>query len=225
MAGSVLVAPFGARDRRFSTAPFAAGVPRPDGEPIILDFATSAVAEGKVLVAARGGKPLPAGSLIDGEGLLTADPDALYGPMTEDRGAGRPQGRGRHPGVRRAQGSGLALMCELLAGALTGSGCCGPGPRRFCNGMLSIYLAPAAFGPQDAFAAEVRDYLAYFGSARPAERDGRCSCRAIRSGVSARNASRTAFPFPTRSGRRAHTLSVCLCLSPGLARERGIAPA
>src|SRR5205823_14745454 len=54
-AGSVLVAPFGGVERRFSTAPFCVGIPRPGSEPVILDFATSVVAEGKVLVASRGG--------------------------------------------------------------------------------------------------------------------------------------------------------------------------
>src|SRR3546814_3800370 len=57
-AGSVLVAPFGGVDKRFSTAPFCVGVPRPGEAPLILDFATSVVAEGKVLVAAKGGKPV-----------------------------------------------------------------------------------------------------------------------------------------------------------------------
>jgi serine/threonine-protein kinase len=59
VSGSILVAPFGGVDRRFSTAPFTVGFPVPGGDPIILDFATSLVAEGKVLVASRGGKPLP----------------------------------------------------------------------------------------------------------------------------------------------------------------------
>src|SRR5690606_22314258 len=47
---SLLVAPFGGVDRRFSTAPYSVGIPRPGTDPLILDFATSVVAEGKVLV-------------------------------------------------------------------------------------------------------------------------------------------------------------------------------
>ncbi|MCB1744117.1 MAG: Ldh family oxidoreductase, partial [Gammaproteobacteria bacterium] len=43
--GSVLVAPYGGIDKRFSTAPFCVGIPRPDGPPVVLDFATSIVAE------------------------------------------------------------------------------------------------------------------------------------------------------------------------------------
>jgi uncharacterized oxidoreductase len=172
VAGSVLVAPFGAVDRRFSTAPFTIGYPRPDGEPVILDFATSAVAEGKVLVASQGGKPLPEGSLIDETGQLSTDPATLYGPIvagvtpTYKSGTGAIRAFGEH------KGSGLALMCELLAGALTGSGTAGPGQRRFCNGMLSIYMQPGYFGSNEAFAAETRAYLEFFKSARPASPNG-----------------------------------------------------
>src|SRR5947207_9296897 len=62
-AGSVLVAPFGGVERRLSTAPYCVGIPRHGQGPVVLDFATSIVAEGKVLVASRGGKKLPKGAL------------------------------------------------------------------------------------------------------------------------------------------------------------------
>jgi uncharacterized oxidoreductase len=58
-AGSQLVAPFGGVDRRLSTAPFSIGFPMRGSDPVILDFATSAVAEGKVLVAARAARSCP----------------------------------------------------------------------------------------------------------------------------------------------------------------------
>ncbi|MGY2048395.1 malate/lactate/ureidoglycolate dehydrogenase [Methylobacterium sp. JK268] len=172
VAGSLLVAPFGSVDRRYSTAPFAAGFPVAGGEPIILDFATSAVAEGKVLVASQGGKPLPEGVLIEPDGRHSGDPRTLFGDYegTPDRdnrrGAGAIRAFGEH------KGSGLALMCELLAGALTGSGTAGPGPKRFCNGMLSIYMTPEAFGSADAVATETRTYLDFFKSARAASPGG-----------------------------------------------------
>jgi hydroxycarboxylate dehydrogenase B len=57
--GSVLVAPFGGIERRLSTAPFCVGIPRQGSDPVVLDFATSFVAEGKVNVASRGGAALP----------------------------------------------------------------------------------------------------------------------------------------------------------------------
>ena len=62
-AGSLLVAPFGGVEKRLSTAPYCVGIPRQGQDPIVLDFATSIVAEGKVLVASRGGKKLPKGAL------------------------------------------------------------------------------------------------------------------------------------------------------------------
>jgi uncharacterized oxidoreductase len=172
VAGSLLVAPFGGTERRMSTNPFCVGVPLSDGPPLILDFATSVVAEGKVLVAASGGKPLPPGSLIEADGTLSSDPKTLYGtgdlhdPVGGRRGAGAMRGMGEH------KGSGLALMCEMLAGALTGSGCAGPAERRIANGMLSVYLALAAFDSGHAFAAEARRYLDFFMSARPARANG-----------------------------------------------------
>jgi uncharacterized oxidoreductase len=172
VSGSVLVAPFGAVDRRFSTAPFTIGFPRPDGEPVILDFATSAVAEGKVLVASQGGKPLPEGALIGPDGQLSTDPATLYGPIVPGQAPSYQNGTGAIRAFGEHKGSGLALMCELLAGALTGSGTAGPGPRRFCNGMLSIYMSPEYFGSNETFAAETRGYIEFFKSARPASPDG-----------------------------------------------------
>ena len=168
VAGSVLVAPFGGVERRMSTNPVTIGVPVAGGAPVILDFATSSVAEGKVLVAAKGGKALPEGSLIGPDGVPSNDPFLLYGDsdpaVTPDRRSG--------PGALRAmgehKGSGLALMCELLAGALTGSGCTGPHISHIHNGMLSVYLSVERLDVERGFAAEIDRYLAYFKSARPA---------------------------------------------------------
>jgi hydroxycarboxylate dehydrogenase B len=171
-AGSVLVAPFGGVDRRFSTAPFCVGIPRPDAEPIVLDFATSVVAEGKVLVASRGGKKLPADALVGPDGSVSGDPHLLYGDY-EPGGGERDYAKGR--GAIRAfgehKGSGLALICELLGGALSGTGATQEG-RPFANGMLSVYLDPARMDPEAAFPAEVARYVAAVKSARPVRAGG-----------------------------------------------------
>ena len=81
-SGSVLVAPYGGVQRRFSTAPYCVGVPRPGHDPLVLDFATSIVAEGKVLVASQGGKKVPDGALIGPDGKPSSDPHLLYGDYT-----------------------------------------------------------------------------------------------------------------------------------------------
>jgi uncharacterized oxidoreductase len=172
VAGSQLVAPFGGVDRRLSTAPFTVGFPVPGREPVILDFATSLVAEGKVMAASFGGKPLPAGSLIEPDGRLSTDPRTLYGPIEDTVVRDGRKGQGAIRAMGEHKGSGLAFICELLGGALTGSGCCGPGERRLANGMLSIYVVPAAFGSAEGVAAEARQYIDWFKSSRPAAPGG-----------------------------------------------------
>jgi hydroxycarboxylate dehydrogenase B len=172
VAGSILVAPFGGVERRMATNPVAIGVPLPGQPPIILDFATSAVAEGKAMVAHSGGKPLPEGVLIAPDGQLTSDPAVFYGPKIPGETPDHGKGKGALRAMGEHKGSGLSFMIELLAGALTGSGCAGPGPRPIANGMLSIYLRPDAFAGAEPFAAEARAYLEFFKSARPAKPGG-----------------------------------------------------
>ena len=161
VSGSQLVAPFGSAARAASTNPVAIGVPHGDGDDFILDFATSLVAEGKALVAGRGGKPLPPDALSDAEGRPTGDPRVLYGDTLD---AEVPDPRGG-PGALRPmgehKGSGLALACELLAGAMTGNGANGPGNDRFGNGLVSIFVRPASLDDLGGFGREVADYVAH----------------------------------------------------------------
>ena len=70
------------------------------------------------------------------------------------------------------KGSGLALMCELLAGALTGSGATGPDYPRVYNGMLSIYMAVDRFDTDDAYADELKRFITYVKSSNPVTPDG-----------------------------------------------------
>jgi uncharacterized oxidoreductase len=166
-AGSVLVAPFGGIERRLSTAPFCVAVPRHNQPPVILDFATSLVAEGKVLVASRGGKQLPKDALIGPDGQLGNDCALLYGPHSADGPRDHSLGKGAIRPFGDHKGSGLALICELLGGALTGNGTTQPN-RRFSNGMLSVYIDPQQIEPERLFDGEVAQYLRFVKSARPA---------------------------------------------------------
>jgi hydroxycarboxylate dehydrogenase B len=172
-SGSVLVAPFGGTERRLSTAPFCVGVPRPGEPPVVLDFATSVVAEGKVLVASQGGKKLPADALISLDGTMSADPHVLYGEYTATglRTAGNGKGAIRAFGEHK--GSGLALICELLGGSLTGMKATGEGKGTFGgNGMLSFYVNPEVIDPEGLFSPDVARYVAYFKSAKPVTAGG-----------------------------------------------------
>lgn len=165
VASSQLVAPFGSKDRRMGTNPLAFGVPRADGPPVIHDFATSIVAEGKTAVALAGGPAVPNDALVGPDGL-TGDPSVLYSQEPGKRpdsngGVGALRAMGDH------KGSGLSVMCELLAGALTGTGTSGPGKVRFANGMLSVYLDPAVIDPDNDFASSVTEYIDWFLDAAP----------------------------------------------------------
>src|ERR1700693_4996872 len=165
-AGSLLVAPHGGVQKRLSTAPYCVGIPRQGQDPIVLDFATSIVAEAKVLGASRGGKKLPKGALIDFDGSLSEDPAVLYGPHSKagrrdhTRGAGAIRAFGEH------KGSGLAFICELLGGALTGTGATAP-DRRFANGMLAIYIDPKVVDTSDFFDGEISRYVVFMRATKP----------------------------------------------------------
>ncbi|KJC59195.1 malate dehydrogenase [Bradyrhizobium sp. LTSPM299] len=165
-AGSLLVAPYGGVEKRLSTAPYCVGIPREGQDPIVLDFATSVVAEGKVLVASRGGKNLPKAALVDADGTLSEDPHVLYGPFTPDGPRDHTKGTGAIRAFGDHKGSGLAFICELLGGALTGTGATAP-DRRFANGMLAIYIDPKVVDPANFFDGEIARYVDFIRETKP----------------------------------------------------------
>src|ERR1700755_3525032 len=165
-AGSLLVAPYGGVQKRLSTAPYCVGIPRLGQDPIVLDFATSVVAEGKVLVASRGGKKLPKGALIDADGSLSEEPSVLYGTYTPDGPRDHTNGTGAIRAFGEHKGSGLAFICELLGGALTGTGATSGG-RRFANGMLSFYIDPKVVDTSNFFDGEITRYTDFIRATKP----------------------------------------------------------
>jgi uncharacterized oxidoreductase len=165
-AGSLLVAPYGGVEKRLSTAPYCVGIPRQGQDPIVLDFATSIVAEGKVLVASRGGKKLPKGALIDADGTLSEDPAVLYGPHSKDGPRDHTKGTGAIRAFGEHKGSGLAFICELLGGALTGTGATAPN-RTFANGMLAFYVDPKVVDTTNFFDGEIARYVDFIRATKP----------------------------------------------------------
>lgn len=165
-----IVAPFGGVQRRFGTNPICVGVPQPEGAPLLLDLATSVVAEGKVLVASNGGKPIPADALVTAQGQLSNDPADFYGPLEGTRIRDPGNGTGALRAFGDHKGSGIAFMCEILAGCFCGSPTAGPLPDAkrsgIVNGMLSIYLDPAHFGAAH-FAQTARDFAEYVRDTKP----------------------------------------------------------
>ena len=156
------VAPFRGREGRFLTNPVCVAIPpTANNEPILLDFATSRVALGKVRVAYNAGKPMLDGALLDHAGKPTINPAVMY---TQPRGVVLPFGEHK--------GSGLALVCELLAGAIVGSPSVTsmtPPERGIINGMLSIVIDPARLNTRDAMLGEIDAMIDWVKSAAPAE--------------------------------------------------------
>jgi hydroxycarboxylate dehydrogenase B len=165
-AGSLLVAPFGGVEKRLSTSPYCVGIPRQGQDPIVLDFATSIVAEGKVLVASRGGKKLPKGALIDADGSLSEDPAVLYGPHQAEGPRDYSKGSGAIRAFGEHKGSGLAFICELLGGALTGTGATSAN-RRFANGMFAVYVDPKVVDTGNFFDGEISRYVDFIRATKP----------------------------------------------------------
>ena len=163
-SGPPPVAPFRGREGRFLTNPVCIAIPGTDhNAPILLDFATSRVALGKVRVAHNAGKPMMDGALLDHAGEPTTDPSVMY---TEPRGVVLPFGEHK--------GSGLALVCELLAGAIVGSATVTsptPPERGIINGMLSIVIDPAKLSTRDSMMAEIDAMVSWVKSAQPADPD------------------------------------------------------
>jgi uncharacterized oxidoreductase len=154
------VSPYGGRDRRMTTNPFCCVVPRPDQPPLVLDMATSAIALGKVRVARMKGEPVPEGALLDHEGLPTTDPAVMF---EEPFGSLGPFGLHK--------GYGLAVMCELLGGALAGEWTAQPGNPRdntIVNHMLMFVLDPSTFGGVERFHSEVHEMVDYLHGTTPA---------------------------------------------------------
>jgi hydroxycarboxylate dehydrogenase B len=156
-----LVAPFGGAEPRFSTNPYCTAVPRKGKEPIVLDFATSQVAMGKVRVANNKKIQMEPGLLIDSQGNQTTEPGVMYNV---------PYGAILPFGLHK--GGGLAVICDLLAGALTGGGTHSPRTivkdgTDIVNNMLSIIIDPASMGGTAYFEDEVENFVGWVKSAKP----------------------------------------------------------
>lgn len=153
------VAPHGGKSGRLATNPVCIGLPATARPPIVLDMATSKVAFGKIKVARNKGVAAPDGALIDSEGGPTGDPRVMF---AEPIGALLPFGEHK--------GYGLALICDLLAGALAGGGTNRPESQTsdtIINSMLSVIIDPIAVTDVDTMKAEI-DVLTAWVTSSPA---------------------------------------------------------
>jgi uncharacterized oxidoreductase len=147
------VAPPGGTAPRLSTNPLAVAVPN-GNTPIVLDFCTCVVAEGKVRVKKIAGQQCPDGWLLDSEGKPTNDPNDLY---ADPPGTILPMG-----GSQTYKGFGLSLMVEILSGALSGGVCAREVPaNQIGNCVFMLMLDPKHFGGVEHFRNEVSALTTY----------------------------------------------------------------
>ena len=110
-----LAVPAGGLERVFGTNPIAMGAPVEEDHPFLLDIATTAVAGGKLEIAQRQGKALPAGWAVDADGVDSDDPEVL-----RKRGALLPLGSRVETSSHK--GYGLGVMVDVVSGLLSGAG-------------------------------------------------------------------------------------------------------
>jgi uncharacterized oxidoreductase len=159
-----VVAPWGGGDGRYGTNPFTVGIPLAGRPPFLLDFATSRVAQGKMRVAHNEGRQVEPGMLIDAKGRPTTDPGVVVVPQ-EGGLFGALLAFGEHKGY------GMAIACELLGGALTGSGTWhrpANSKRAVINGMFTVIVDPRRLGTQAVFEREALAFVDWLKQSPPA---------------------------------------------------------
>ena len=134
------VTPYGGRERVFGTNPMSFAVPCADDSLLLLDFATAAMAHGKVVLARAKGEHVPTGMMLGKDGRPTTDAAIL------DDGAIL-LAMGAH------KGSGLALMMEIIPTLLAGHRPISSPEFKYGNPTLLLALSPQAFDEETDFRA------------------------------------------------------------------------
>lgn len=149
------VAPFGGKSAALGTNPISWAVPRANRQPpVLLDFATSAAAQGKLMVARAKREPVPAGWILDAEGQPTTNVEDFYEGGVLLPFAGH-------------KGYALSVIVELLAVGLSGGQVVPPNERGSC--LFVACIAPRAFRPEQDFLESVERIAERLKAIPPAE--------------------------------------------------------
>ncbi len=159
--GDLAVAPFGGTQRRLPTNPLCLALPTQRPWPLVLDMTTSAISGGALRLHQNLDTPTPPDRIIDAQGQPTTDTRAYYGPPP---GAMLPLG---FPGAGH-KGFGLAVMVDILAGALSGAGCSRAKPERSGNALFIALIDIAAFTPLEKYFRETEQFISWIKSSPPA---------------------------------------------------------
>ena len=141
------VVPFGGSQPIVSTNPYAFAMPGGRFGPIVVDFATSTVADGKVAVYRAEGKALPEGWILDKEGRPSTDPKAFFDG-------------GMHLPAAGHKGYGLGLIAELVGDAVLNA------PPEFNWFVITVDLG--FFRPAGAYEESAERFLQFVKEVPPA---------------------------------------------------------
>jgi len=201
------VAPFGGVRPVFGTNPLAFGCPTHGGVPILVDLSTSAIAGSTARGLDEHGGRLPEGAALNKEGIPTTDPrDLAQGTLLPAAGA---------------KGFGLALMVEILCGALAGAGTShGVGSmyhtwdRAVDTGHFCLAIDLARFTAADEFLQRIDALLAAMRAAAPPSAPGAVRFPGEIRGELAARYGREGIPLPADTARALTALAAELGVEP-----------
>jgi LDH2 family malate/lactate/ureidoglycolate dehydrogenase len=159
------VVPTFGRDARYGTNPICFAVPAKDQRPFVLDMATNTAAAGKLEVAVRLGKAIPAGWALDEKAESTTDPR-----VAQQARRLLPLGGSRESGSHK--GYGLGIVVEILCGVLTGT-ITALNPNQEPRGHFFGAINPNAFRPVAEFTADMDRLIGELKSTPPIEGENR----------------------------------------------------
>ena len=148
----IVTAPYGGSETALSTNPIAAGVPAGSRDPMILDYATSAQAVGKIRIAQARGLQMPENSILDSDGNPSTDPDDFFD-------GGLLLAFGGHKGYA------LSILVDALGSGLTGSE---QTDRYHKLGAVLIGIDPGVFRPRDEYGTAVDGLFDRITGVKPA---------------------------------------------------------
>ena len=145
--GNPKVAPYGGREGIMGTNPYTLALPGGPTGVVVVDFATSTSAQGKLLAASKTGEPLPPGTILDSGGRPSTDVRDYYAGGVLLPAAG-------------PKGYGLGLIGELLAHGVLGQ-------AKAVNWLvLAVDLDLLS---DDDYVSRIDDYLEWVKGRAPAD--------------------------------------------------------
>jgi (2R)-3-sulfolactate dehydrogenase (NADP+) len=186
----------GGKRALMGTNPVAAAFPRRDADPLVIDMALSEVARGKILFAAKEGRPIPEGWALDAQGNPTTDAKAAMGGIMLAMGG--------------TKGALLALVVELLCCALTGAAFGFEADSFFQDqgnrprlGQAILAVDPGAMAGRDAFLDRLEVFITAMCAdpqvRLPGSRRAALAARAAAEGLEVTDALLAALQPPQRS--------------------------